>query len=74
MCRSPGRVDAGSVVRFTRFLIVSAALLLLAAPSSAFASQMIDRNATHVSIAVNMPMISSFPTFMGRQIDPSYGL
>jgi len=53
MGRSPGRADAGSVVRFTRFLIVPTALLLLAAPSSALASQMIDRNATHVSIAVN---------------------
>jgi len=38
----------GSVVRFARFPIVAAALLLLAAPSSALASQMIDRNATHV--------------------------
>ena len=43
----------GSVVRFARFPIVAAALLLLAAPSSALASQMIDRNATRVSIAVN---------------------
>ena len=52
MCSSPTRADARSVVRFARFLIVSAALLL-AAPSSALASQMIDRDATHVSIAVN---------------------
>ena len=44
--------DPGAVVRFTRFLLVPA-VLLLAAPSSALASQLIDRNATHVSIAVD---------------------
>ncbi len=40
------------VARFTRLLLACVAVLLLA-PASAFASQMIDRNATHVSIAVN---------------------
>jgi hypothetical protein len=40
------------VTRVTRLLIASAALLL-AAPASALASQMIDRNASHATIAVN---------------------
>lgn len=40
------------VARLTRFLIASAALLL-AAPASALASQILDRDATHVTIAVN---------------------
>src|SRR5690349_8436397 len=46
------RADGRPVVRFARFLIVPVALLL-APPSSALASQLIDRNATHVSIAVD---------------------
>jgi hypothetical protein len=49
---SLGRADAKPVVRFARLLILPATLLL-AAPSSALASQLIDRNATHVSIAVD---------------------
>lgn len=40
------------MARFTRFLLACWAMLLVA-PAGAFASQMIDRNATHVSIAVN---------------------
>jgi hypothetical protein len=40
------------MARITRLLILAAALLVVA-PASAFASQMIDRNATDVSIAVN---------------------
>jgi hypothetical protein len=40
------------VARFTRFIVATAALLLIT-PAGAYASQMIDRNATHVSIAVN---------------------
>jgi len=40
------------VVRLTRLLLAAAALLLTA-PAGALASQMIDRNATHASIAVN---------------------
>lgn len=40
------------MARLTRFLVASVAVLLIA-PAGAGASQMIDRNATHVSIAVN---------------------
>jgi hypothetical protein len=46
------RADLCLVARFARFTIATAALLAVS-PASALASQMIDRSATHVSIAVN---------------------
>ena len=53
------------MVRLMRLLIVAASLLAVA-PASAFASQMIERNATHVTIAVNSQHRAEVTYLRGR--------